>query len=459
MSDRIAVFNHGRIEQVGAPAEVYERPATQFVAGFVGTSNLLGGDGGRARILGTGRHVHRPPREDPDRATRATPVGDDEYAARRAHPERRLPRPGHPLPSSRSTRARSSSSPSRTWRRPRPRRSPSRGALSASSGNGSTIARSRRRLSPGTTADTEEESTDDAQSRSRAGRGRGARGRGAVAAASGSPTRRSRRLPASVGDGEGALNLVAWAGYVVGGTGGEQVEGYDWVTPFEDGDRLQGHRQGRPGLGQHGPADEDRRVRRRVGVGRRDPPADRRRRRRAGQHSTSSRTTRTCSRASRTSRTTRSTAQAYGVPHGRGANVLMYNTDVVTDDRPTAGASCSTARLAVQGQGHRLRLRDLHRRRGGLPDGDQARPRDHEPVRARRDAVRRPPSTCSSSSKNLIGKYWGTAQERDRRLHERRHGRSGRPGSTRPTSLEAANAADQGASSPRKARPAGPTPG
>ena len=41
-------------------------------------------------------------------------------------------------------------------------------------------------------------------------------------------------LPTSVGDGEGELNLVAWAGYVVGGTGGEQVEGYDWVTPFEE---------------------------------------------------------------------------------------------------------------------------------------------------------------------------------------------------------------------------------
>ena len=39
--------------------------------------------------------------------------------------------------------------------------------------------------------------------------------------------------PTSVGEGEGALNLIAWAGYVVGGTGGEQVEGYDWVTPFE----------------------------------------------------------------------------------------------------------------------------------------------------------------------------------------------------------------------------------
>jgi putative spermidine/putrescine transport system ATP-binding protein len=41
MSDRIAVFNKGRIEQLGTPAEVYERPATPFVAGFVGTSNIL----------------------------------------------------------------------------------------------------------------------------------------------------------------------------------------------------------------------------------------------------------------------------------------------------------------------------------------------------------------------------------------------------------------------------------
>jgi putative spermidine/putrescine transport system substrate-binding protein len=38
---------------------------------------------------------------------------------------------------------------------------------------------------------------------------------------------------ASLGPTEGALNLVAWAGYVVGGSGGEQVQGYDWVTPFE----------------------------------------------------------------------------------------------------------------------------------------------------------------------------------------------------------------------------------
>jgi putative spermidine/putrescine transport system ATP-binding protein len=43
MSDRLAVFNHGRIEQVGSPAEVYESPATSFVAGFVGVSNLISG--------------------------------------------------------------------------------------------------------------------------------------------------------------------------------------------------------------------------------------------------------------------------------------------------------------------------------------------------------------------------------------------------------------------------------
>jgi putative spermidine/putrescine transport system ATP-binding protein len=41
MSDRLAVFNEGKIEQVGAPAEVYEHPQTEFVAGFVGVSNVL----------------------------------------------------------------------------------------------------------------------------------------------------------------------------------------------------------------------------------------------------------------------------------------------------------------------------------------------------------------------------------------------------------------------------------
>jgi putative spermidine/putrescine transport system ATP-binding protein len=45
MSDRIAVFNEGRIEQVGTPAEIYEEPANRFVSAFVGVSNVLSRDG------------------------------------------------------------------------------------------------------------------------------------------------------------------------------------------------------------------------------------------------------------------------------------------------------------------------------------------------------------------------------------------------------------------------------
>ena len=47
MSDRLAVMNDGRIEQEGRPQEIYEQPATRFVAGFIGTSNLLSGRVGR----------------------------------------------------------------------------------------------------------------------------------------------------------------------------------------------------------------------------------------------------------------------------------------------------------------------------------------------------------------------------------------------------------------------------
>jgi len=60
MSDRIAVFNDGRIEQVGTPVEVYERPATPFVAGFVGTSNLLSGHSAETVVGRPGVYSIRP---------------------------------------------------------------------------------------------------------------------------------------------------------------------------------------------------------------------------------------------------------------------------------------------------------------------------------------------------------------------------------------------------------------
>jgi putative spermidine/putrescine transport system ATP-binding protein len=60
MSDRIAVFHRGRIEQMGTPAQVYEEPATEFVAGFVGTSNVLRGEVARRWIGREGVFSLRP---------------------------------------------------------------------------------------------------------------------------------------------------------------------------------------------------------------------------------------------------------------------------------------------------------------------------------------------------------------------------------------------------------------
>lgn len=63
MSDRIAVMNAGHFEQIDAPQEMYERPATEFVAGFLGASNLLDGEvveAGRVR-LAAGSTIQVPP--------------------------------------------------------------------------------------------------------------------------------------------------------------------------------------------------------------------------------------------------------------------------------------------------------------------------------------------------------------------------------------------------------------
>ena len=43
MSDRIAVMSRGRVEQIGTPEEIYDAPASIFVAGFIGSANLLPG--------------------------------------------------------------------------------------------------------------------------------------------------------------------------------------------------------------------------------------------------------------------------------------------------------------------------------------------------------------------------------------------------------------------------------
>ena len=75
MSDRIAVMRDGRIEQLGTPAEVYERPATPFVAGFVGTSNLLEGAAAETLIGEAGVFTVRPEKIHVGAPDAAVPAG------------------------------------------------------------------------------------------------------------------------------------------------------------------------------------------------------------------------------------------------------------------------------------------------------------------------------------------------------------------------------------------------
>src|SRR5260221_1213689 len=79
MSDRIAVFHQGKIEQLGSPAEVYEQPQTPFVASFVGTSNILA-DEQAERILGQkGQFAIRPEKMRLDAEN--APIPADSYCA------------------------------------------------------------------------------------------------------------------------------------------------------------------------------------------------------------------------------------------------------------------------------------------------------------------------------------------------------------------------------------------
>ncbi len=81
MSDRLAVMRHGRIEQIGAPEDVYESPATEFVAGFLGASNMLegqitGSDNGLTSIaLAAGGVVRAPSDRIPANAGSSVRVG------------------------------------------------------------------------------------------------------------------------------------------------------------------------------------------------------------------------------------------------------------------------------------------------------------------------------------------------------------------------------------------------
>ena len=95
MSDRMAIFNGGLIEQVGTPADVYEAPTTPFVAGFVGASNIIASETAMAILGRAGTFTVRPEKihlGDPgDAGPRRPRLGDRDGA------RRRLSRVGHSI--------------------------------------------------------------------------------------------------------------------------------------------------------------------------------------------------------------------------------------------------------------------------------------------------------------------------------------------------------------------------
>ena len=102
MSDRIAVFNKGRIEQIGSPAEIYEHPASAFVAGFVGVSNISS--------------PAPPPRPSPGApAGLLDPAGEDPPGRPRQRPRRPMPAPSTGRSPACSI---SAPAPASTWRSP-----------------------------------------------------------------------------------------------------------------------------------------------------------------------------------------------------------------------------------------------------------------------------------------------------------------------------------------------------
>ncbi len=80
MSDRLAVFNQGRIEQIGPPAEVYEHPESEFIAGFVGVSNVIERDGRRYTVRPEKINLLMKGRQRKPDAGRARQVREVQYA-------------------------------------------------------------------------------------------------------------------------------------------------------------------------------------------------------------------------------------------------------------------------------------------------------------------------------------------------------------------------------------------
>ena len=295
MSDRIAVFNEGRIEQVGTPAEVYERPATHFVTGFVGVSNVLERDGRGSRSGPRRSGCSRPASDAHGLHTERGVIRDVAYAGMvtrylvelDAGGELQVVRQNLETSSAEALEQRGREvtvgwRPEQTVAVPEDQQDtkggpPVRGQASWSSGEVAWM------IAAGLIAFMV-----------------------AFAAGCGSSTASSSRNTDMAADGRQGRGR-AQPGHL-----GRLRRQPQWQVRLREADRLPGQRQGGRHLRRDGPADADRPVRRRLGVGQRDARASSTAATSPRSTSTWSRTTRRSSPTSRTSRTTRSTASTTG---------------------------------------------------------------------------------------------------------------------------------------------------
>jgi putative spermidine/putrescine transport system substrate-binding protein len=230
----------------------------------------------------------------------------------------------------------------------------------------------------------------------------------ASSAVSAAPSASSAASPAALGKGEGKLNLIAWAGYVVGGSGGEQIQGYDWVTPFEtatgckvtvkvgldSGNMVQLMKTGQyDGVSASGDA-----TLRLVAGGDVSPVnfalipnyADVFSGLKNQPYNTVG-------------------GVGYGVPHGRGANVLMYDPSVVTtvpDSWSVVFDANSPYKGKVTAYNYAIYIADaalyLMKTQPAL--------KITNPYALDKDQLAAAVALLKTQ-KTLIGKYWGTAQD------------------------------------------------
>ena len=399
MSDRIAVFN-ARSHRAGrhagrdlrAPGHRVRRRLRRHVepargrrraARLLGIAELRSRSG--PRRSGSSRHAARPRRRRGRR---------DRHDPRRAVPRRR-----HPLPGRRSTPAPSSSSIARTStvHRRADASQPRRTVRAALPARARVCAVEDRRPSPRCRANrarptcrrSDEARRSAGSSWLRSSSCSSSRLAAATATTPAAPRAARRAWPRDRQERRRGQH-PGLAGYAENGSTDPRTR---LGHAVREEDRLQGVGQVVRHLGRGVQALPDRPVRRRVGIGRRGAAQHRERRRRADQHRPARRTTRTSPLPEGPGRGTRSTATIYGVPHGWGANVLMWNEDVVTAGARLVG--CRLRReLAVRGQDHRATTSRSTSRTPRCTCEDAARPRDHQPVRARPEAVRRRGRTC-----------------------------------------------------------------